>query len=680
MSDNKDKQKTQTTEDEGNYYQYSNKGVIYKFDLDQLTLDELRKFEKMSEKQRMRFIASYELNKSAPMFDEVSLKAVYAPYSKSNERYADYAIFNKKYTELKNFIEKVWGDVDGTTIITDESGKINNYGEELIKRTSIDNGDIQNAIKQTGSNSINIDSLLKYLSKEMGKTEIYESVEKSIPKMKSILSKISPVFKSQKEIKGLNAIIDTLIKMIDVSDKTKIAEMAELVKKTTTIINILQQRGEKFVRDNLSPDTKDIPFTEKTMTAFEDTLREENKIEVANVIAELKEVLVMREELKEIKDLLDHDTGYIPLNENKTEISAPTKIEIVETDEIRDLREKKEKANLSNDNEEEIKTHVKEIEDDIVKPRKENNNNIYDLRLGPENRIYLNASDAGLFEIFSEIFGITTDEGLQKVLGDYFLIDRPKKSANLWKLTSKVEEIPYDLTYSATKNYKPYLLAEGIKNNITHNIFYDDRYNSIIDTIYDGDKEIGKYEIDLRRDEITKTLNGETKEPIKLGTGYAGSIFSKIKNKIKNKLAEISQPEINKLWDKISELETEIKELKANDRGQKYIQRQKEPEEKVKPLNDKEQTNYNFLDDIKKFDLSELIKPKPIQPKIEEESDLSKILSDRRKDIEYSDDEEEDYDWGEGYKAKPKAKPWNDREQKSKSKTISLSEFLKRYS
>ena len=139
---------------------------------------------------------------------------------------------------------------------------------------------------------------------------------------------------------------------------------------------------------------------------------------------------------------------------------------------------------------------------------------------------------------------------------------------------------------------------------------------------------------------------------------------------MKNKLAEISQPEINKLWDKISELETEIKELKANDRGQKYIQRQKEPEEKVKPLNDREQTNYNFLDDIKKFDLSELIKPKPIQPKIEEESDLNKILSDRRKDIEYSDDEEEDYDWGEGYKAKPKAKP----------KTISLSEFLRRYS
>ena len=674
MSDNKDKQKTQSTEDEGNYYQYSNKGVIYKFDLDQLTLDELRKFEKMSEKQRMRFIASYELNKSAPMFDEVSLKAVYAPYSKSNERYADYAIFHKKYTELKNFIEKVWGDADGATVITDESGKINNYGEELIKRTSIDNGDIQNAIKQTGSNSINIDSLLKYLSKEMGKTEIYESVEKTIPKMKSILSKISPVFKSQKEIKGLNAMIDTLIRMIDVSEKTQIADTVELFKKIDAIINLLQQKSEKVVRNNLPPDIKDIPFNEKTMPAFEETLREENKIEVADVIAELKEVLAMREELKKIKDLLDHDTGYVPLNENKTEISAPTKIEIFETDEIKDLREKQEESKP-----EEIKTHVKEIGDDIVKPRKENNNSIYDLRLGPENRKYLNASDARLFEIFSGIFGITTDEGLQKVLGDYFLIDRPKKSANLWKLRSKVEEIPYDLTYSATKNYKPYLLADGIKNNITHNIFYDDRYNSIIDTIYDGDKEIGKYEIDLSRDEITKTLNGESKEPIKLGTGYAGSIFSKIKDKVKNKLAEISQPEINKLWDKISELETEIKELKANDRGQKYIQRQKEPEEKVKPLNDKEQTNYNFLDDIKKFDLSELIKPKPIQPKIEEESDLSKILSDRRKDIEYSDDEEEDYDWGEGYKAKPKAKPWNDREQKTKPKTISLSEFLKRY-
>jgi hypothetical protein len=61
----------------------------------------------------------------------------------------------------------------------------------------------------------------------------------------------------------------------------------------------------------------------------------------------------------------------------------------------------------------------------------------------------------------------------------------------------------------------------------------------------------------------------------------------------------------------------------------------------------------NFLDEIKNPH-----KPlNPVKPGIkpapqEEYSDIKKILDERRKDIEYSDDEDEDMEWGEGIKSK----------------------------
>ena len=320
--------------------------------------------------------------------------------------------------------------------------------------------------------------------------------------------------------------------------------------------------------------------------------------------------------------------------------------------------------------------------------RKEFNNNIHDLHFGPKNIKYLNVGDISLFEIFSQIFNLDTTEKIKKELGNYFLVDQPDKREKLWNMYSKVKEIPYELTYTNTQKNKPHLHVKGYKNNISHDIYYDEEKNKVFDDIYERNEKVGKYEIDFENDEITKTINGESKEPIKLGTGYAGSIFSKIKDKVKNKIAEISQPEINKLWDKITELEDEIKELNEAlefQKERKVEQNIPKVEQNIPKVeersfeNDSKPKHYNFLDDIKKFNLSELIKTKPVQPKIEEQrkalehseqSDLSKILSERRKDIEYSDDEEEDYDWGEGYKRKPK----------ERTKTISLSEFLRRYS
>lgn len=84
-------------------YKYTNKGRVHEFDLNLLSPDERKKFEKMSDKQKQRFITSVELEQMPSMFDEVSLKSVVYPDQDSDITSIQQA--NAKYSDLINLLE-----------------------------------------------------------------------------------------------------------------------------------------------------------------------------------------------------------------------------------------------------------------------------------------------------------------------------------------------------------------------------------------------------------------------------------------------------------------------------------------------------------------------------------------------------------------------------------------------
>jgi hypothetical protein len=85
----------------------------------------------------------------------------------------------------------------------------------------------------------------------------------------------------------------------------------------------------------------------------------------------------------------------------------------------------------------------------------------------------------------------------------------------------------------------------------------------------------------------------------------------------------------------------------------------------------------NFLDEIKNpHKPLKPVAPTP-KPKVQEEySDIKKILDDRRKDIEYSEDEDSEEEWGEGVRINPKGRN-RVSDSKPKGRRMEILEFLK---
>ena len=105
--DNKDLEFEEESEEKsvpiGDIYKYTNKGKVHEFNLGLLTEKERKKFDKMSNKEKQRFIASVELQQMPSMFDEISLKSVVYPDPESN--IADVQAAAAKYNELAKLEE-----------------------------------------------------------------------------------------------------------------------------------------------------------------------------------------------------------------------------------------------------------------------------------------------------------------------------------------------------------------------------------------------------------------------------------------------------------------------------------------------------------------------------------------------------------------------------------------------
>jgi hypothetical protein len=91
------------SEDKGKYI-YTNKSKKLTFDLNELTDDERKKFNKLNDTQKRQFIAAFKLNEEVQFPDEIQVKTTkeYTP----NERYNKLVNVKNKSDEIKKFIQR----------------------------------------------------------------------------------------------------------------------------------------------------------------------------------------------------------------------------------------------------------------------------------------------------------------------------------------------------------------------------------------------------------------------------------------------------------------------------------------------------------------------------------------------------------------------------------------------
>lgn len=633
--------------DDGNYYQYSNKGVIYKFDLDQLTLDELRKFDKMSEKQRMRFIASYELNKSAPMFDEISLKAMYAPYSKSNERYADYAYWEAKKKDLKLF--------DGM----DPNQEINlNQIRDDLRFLSYE--DLLNIAKKYDVKSPTPAMVKKYINQQLDNTEIYSDANNTLTRGLALFRQLG--IKKNKEDAKMQKGFDALTSIMNINFENVNFNIEKLTKINETLKDGIVEKLGEYVKNTYGEDV-----VEEAINETSDKEGEPRVIFCGYLFEKFPDDKV----IQSANGFFNFDT--------------PVDDEPIKRDDIEEAKGKEESETNSviNTNREEIEEKEPEKKEPEVK-----NPGTFTLEsLGEKNRQKLNEmtnkaipwKGDNLLKVYMDFYDYGESKVLKNVRKEHQEkpIPRDEYIIEHIDLDTKNKVIEKYIWFPDKKRFVGQIIDSGNeKNDKGVEVRYKDPILTIDFT--DTEKAPGRIEYNLE-DETTTLIQDGKEEKIKFAEGYGGSIFTQLKDKLKSKFRD--ENEMKELKEEINELKNEINELKKriNEKENEKENERENERENEKEI-DKPQIP-SFLKDIITYDPSKLIKPeqRPIQPKIEEEffedKNLSKILSDRRKDIapdEYSDDDEEE-DWGEGYS-------FRNRKSKPTSKVISLSEFLKRYS
>lgn len=662
------------TDSEGNFFKYTNKGILYNFDLDQLTLDELRKFEKMTDKQRLRFIASFELNQNAPMTNEISLKAYYP--QDNNEKYGDYALWDAKLKELAKLQEM--------DILTDEKGNI--LDSVLAKINYITPDDIIKAAKAFDSNQCNVAMLKKYISKKIEDIGLFEKAD--LTKLKQLYSRLGV---SRNQINQFNKLISSFTSSL----KETNTNFTEIIQKALdTFIKALETKLKNDVPDEYKDYidiTKNHDNIKDCLELAKDIYKEQGDTKNVDLCEDLEKTLnaMLNSKLK----ISDKPANTKPEREDLIELDGipePTLEEKIEVEDSKGPKVEEVKEDVNEPDENEIK-NSKAFNHILAKPNfkiPSRTNVVY----GPKTVKFLNDN----IIYFKMIDKLASYKGkkLKDVYDDLkdefepdFIISKFKDGFGLTPKDNLQKLMPFYVQFFPNKTqYKFY----NIDDNKEFLLVGLNAYNNLVFQFYSPEGEINKLiEVDYNNNKI-RLYNGDGEkeiENINFGEGYrasnaipetqCGSLFTKIRDKIfpkKNNLnkqeIEISQiqNEIKQLWNEINELKLQVNKMKTEMQN-KLPKEEKVNEQAMKHNIPKVNEHSAFLKDILEYSPSKLNKIDVpfVEKKVdvpEQLTPLQKALEDRRKDIEYSDDDSEDIDWGEGYK----------------KKTISLSEFLKKFS
>lgn len=643
-----------------NLYYYSNKGRQYTFNLDDLTTEELKKFEKMTERQRLKFITNFELQREAPFQDNVSLKPIMT--EAKNEKYGDYALLKAKLDEVEKLInsdKENYQNAENFSIVTKDGKKV--LPAYLEDFRYITEEDVRNCMKAFDMNQATLEMLKKYYKRKIESIDLPGIKSSFLDSLKKFYKNLIDESNREKfKIQHLEDKYENDIKNLTIDDITE-QTTEERIKE---LQNQLKQLVKSLIKKMDITDKKIIKYVdafewEKVQKFAEDINNEELK-KLLNEYLEVEDkgTSVISPEMKE-KDY--EDTEKPEVLEKKEDEKIETKEEDEKIEDSKEETKEEEKIEDSETKEEpDINTPMKRRETELNKELEEKIVNVMDHLLNNRNLI----RNAFENKKYPEIKGLTSKEPKNEFgseTKEYFRNGKLViKIINEKPSFSKIKFIEF------TDNPDKYYEIIYDKENNTTNITLKDVLNKkIVEINYVPTEGKAYYNSDQNKATIKYT---------RYGKGYkikytSGSIIDKIRDKfLKNINSEINElkntdkdlkQEDKNIYSKLDSLQKQIEDLK-NELKKKEIP-SSSFESRFTPIpppipkiseDTKLKPKFNFLDDISN--------PKPLKPVIdrrkekpkEELTDLQKALIDRRKDIEYSEDDEDDDEWGEGYSKK----------------------------
>lgn len=292
-----------------NKYVYTNKSKKLTFDLNELTDEEKKKFNKLNDTQKRQFIAAFKLNEEVQFPDEVQVKTTkeYTP----NERYNKLVNVKSKSDELNKFVNNIkkYSPENLNTKIKDIKDVILKYTEHITA------DDLNEAIKKNENmtisdlNKLYIDKVNELNISQAENVNISQANKVNFDKLLLDVNKLTkiiddPLKNSLKEI--VNKYSDNN-EIIEAADKNDIAKLITELEKQRDTKLLDEIKGNidylQIQLDNL--------FGDVGMTQDEILEILKNKDDVK----ELKEMI--NSEFKDMKDL-------IKINESLNEIMKET--------------------------------------------------------------------------------------------------------------------------------------------------------------------------------------------------------------------------------------------------------------------------------------------------------------------------------------------------------------------
>jgi hypothetical protein len=664
---------SESKDDNGNFYYYTNKGREYTFNLDDLTTEELIKFEKMTEKQRLRFIANFELQKDSPFTDTVSLKPV--ADEARNEKYNTYALLKAKINECDKLIKldaKEGADEPDKVSILDNNKQV--LPKYLDNMTHITGDDIKNCMFAFDLNDVSLGMLKKYYNRlidglDIGglKKAFLENLKKiyrylydqeQIRNKKTYTKRDKQPTKRQLEYEEKLEEIADLLRQIATNKGNITTEQIE--DQTMETNDLLIQQIKSNIREN------NIEFKEDEQEILDESFKQ--KVLTDETIKMLKDK--ENEELNKLVEQYETNKKMFadipPMDETSTE-TIEKEEEIIKTKEEEPKTEEPKTEEEEPKTEEEIEDEGADDEDDyklenIMPGIKDMFIFIATVRdkLIAMGKPYTEQRIKEAFPVNLPGYGNKTINN-SSTIPSYIYSNRNSKNNVIITIRKEVGNGDY---------YRIFIYYKNLTANFTSTMktieITDDNENKTITYNTSNQNRASK------RNKITITVNGNT-QTIDVthkvyGLGYKTTFTSgSLIDKIRNKFLKSINTDIDNLKSKDKSIESrlddimnEIKDIKTKLNSQSQQSIPQPPPFKPQPPKPQSQQP-SFLDDIIK---QPRLKPsKPIYHPPEEESDISKILAERRKDIEYSESDESDEEWGEGIQ----------------TKKIKLSEFLKKF-
>lgn len=680
------------SEEEGNFYIYYNKGKEYKFDLDELTDEELEKFEKMTEKQRMRFITNFDIRKQNIFPNSISLRGAHENQIDQKE-YGKYNLleqYKNKIREVDNLIKEMEeeddkkgenynyadGEIDKVSVLDDEKKNLTNYFKNKFQAITTD--DVLNTKKAFDLDDVSLGMLRKYFQERINNLDMTGYRKGILEKMKKLFegkflldpglippdedSKEKTKQKTENDLKAISQKFDTLLSYLyqkdmkfdsSVKADNERIDSYQTKKDLDDIVFDAATYLQKQFRHYIKYSTL-VPVPEK-----KELIEYLNDFSLGYLVKKLKEYKVPNkiiQSLNSFDDFLNLYQQYeeIPKNMKDEPTNYPEKYLTNPTE-----NQISDKLPVLGDNEERPKPPAPELEkvNSEPEPEKEEKNEL-------EQRDPNTNSTTGPLLTGGEKLGIQfsyfvkkrIQEDTGKMNGNY-----PEKEVKNFKVSDQT--VPVLITYtpggSFTFSFKMTfpsgVLISSYKNN-TFKIEVPSKETVLTYHIPVGNTQLATFDKNGENGTIFKNVvGGKITYKFRDKDGmikkiYSGAIIDKIRRKFQKAkdsilTKEISSSEpVKELRNEISEIKSELKELKELIKNKPLpsaplppapIQKPSAPQIPAKP----QLRHVELEEERKKIDSDDNSL----------ESQLRRTMNKRREDIEYSESDDEDVDWGAGY-------------------------------